>query len=74
MACRLFRELKLGHFIDPITDREISKIVFRDIGTIPQEDGYDIDPPARDDAGVGRQRSFGEDTIFPDVDIELQAR
>jgi hypothetical protein len=29
MACRLFRELKLGLFIDRMSDRAISKIVFR---------------------------------------------
>jgi hypothetical protein len=75
MACRLFRELKLGHFIDPMTDRAISKIIIRDIGTMPQEeDGHDIDDDEGVDAGVGRQRSFGRDQIFSDMDIEVQAR
>jgi len=36
MACRIFRELKLGLFADPITDGVISNIVFKDMGIIPQ--------------------------------------
>jgi len=36
MACRLFRELKLGLFADPMAETAISKIVGRDIGTITQ--------------------------------------
>jgi len=36
MACRIFRELKLGLFADPITDRVILNIVFKDMGIIPQ--------------------------------------
>jgi hypothetical protein len=34
MACRLFRELKLGIIIGPMTEGAISKLVFRDMGTI----------------------------------------
>ena len=37
LGCRLFRELKLGLYADPITDRVISKIVFRDMGNIPRQ-------------------------------------
>jgi len=37
MACRLFRELKLDHFVDPMAEGVISKIVNRDIGSIPQQ-------------------------------------
>ncbi|KIM84940.1 hypothetical protein PILCRDRAFT_817773 [Piloderma croceum F 1598] len=36
MACRLFRELKLGLFADPMAEKAISKIVCKDIGTITQ--------------------------------------
>jgi hypothetical protein len=36
MACRLFRELKLGLFADPMAEKAISKLVGRDIGTITQ--------------------------------------
>jgi hypothetical protein len=35
MACRIFRELKLGLIEGPITEEAISKLVFRDIGSIP---------------------------------------
>ena len=37
MACRLFRELKLGLFVKPMTEDTISNIVIRDIGTIPSQ-------------------------------------
>jgi hypothetical protein len=37
MACRLVRELKLGHFRDLMTEGAISKIVFNDMGDIPQQ-------------------------------------
>ena len=35
MACRIFRELKLGLIKGPITEEAISKLVSRDIGSIP---------------------------------------
>jgi len=38
LACRLVRELKLGVFDDAIDAHAVSKIVFRDIGFISQED------------------------------------
>ena len=34
MACRLFREIKLGVFNNPINEGIILNIVFRDIGTV----------------------------------------
>lgn len=37
MACRLFRELKLGIFRDPMTEQAVSKVVFRDIGLMSHE-------------------------------------
>jgi len=53
MACRIFRELKLGLFADPMTDQDISKIVGRDIGAIQQlQSGYAFELHTPDDAGV----------------------
>jgi hypothetical protein len=34
LACRLFRELKLGLFMDSETEGAISRIVFQDLGKI----------------------------------------
>jgi len=41
MACRLFRELKLGQLEDPIAELKITKIVFRDMGSLPQQEHGD---------------------------------
>jgi hypothetical protein len=41
LACRLFRELKLGLLEDPMPELTVSKIVFRDIGTISQQESGD---------------------------------
>ena len=35
MACRLFRELKLGLIVGPTPEEGISNLVVRDMGTIP---------------------------------------
>jgi hypothetical protein len=53
MACRLFRELKLGLFANPITEREVSKIVFRDIGAMPQHLSGNVVELHPFDAGEG---------------------
>ena len=53
MACRLFRELKLGLFVKPMTEDTISNIVIRDIGTIPsQHSRFTFEPRTLDDAGA----------------------
>lgn len=36
MACRLFRDLKLGLIMGPTPEVRISKLVFRDMGTVPR--------------------------------------
>jgi len=48
MACRIFRELKLGLYAQPMTDGTISKIVFRDLGTLPPQQSADSDDVAMD--------------------------
>jgi len=63
MACRIFRELKLGLFADPITDEAISNIVFKDMGAIPQpQSGHVFELHTLGDAGrdnsKGRQKSI----------------
>jgi hypothetical protein len=46
MACQVFRDLTLGRFVDPMTEGEISNIVFRDMGAVATyelhtfDDGY----------------------------------
>jgi len=42
LGCRLFRELKLGLYAEPMTDRAISKIVFRDIPWQPSGHGFEL--------------------------------
>lgn len=57
MACRLFRELKLGLSVEPMSERAISHIVFRDIGVVPQQSSGQIldtiDDVGMDIGGVG---------------------
>ncbi|KIM83629.1 hypothetical protein PILCRDRAFT_819269 [Piloderma croceum F 1598] len=55
MACRIFRELKLGLIVGPITGTEgaISKLVFKDIGYIPEQHSeHTFDLAIPDDATV----------------------
>lgn len=42
MACRMFRELKLGLIVGPISEGAISNLVFRDIGSIQEHDVYPL--------------------------------
>jgi hypothetical protein len=61
MACRLYMELRLGLFADPITDGAISKVVFKNIGIIHQQHSGDTSElRSLDDEDVdtdsGRQR------------------
>jgi hypothetical protein len=64
MACRLFRKLALGLFKDPVTERTISKIVIRDMGTIPQRQSGDtldqvpLDNTSTDPNGAVNQRAW----------------
>jgi len=53
LACRLFRELKLSLSMEPMTEGAISHVVFRDIGTIPQQSsGETSDLGTIDDLGT----------------------
>jgi hypothetical protein len=53
MSCRLFRELKLGLFVDPMGEEAMSKIVFRDMATIPRhQSGHAYELRTREDAGM----------------------
>jgi hypothetical protein len=70
MACRLFRELKLGLLAGPVVEGAISDVVFRDIGSIT---GRTFELRIVKDAGVGtgREPRVLGDHCRPDVDIEL---
>lgn len=60
MACRLIRELKLGQSSDLMTEGAISKIVFNEMGNVPQHrSGHAFEP--RSDMGT---RDTGERTIW----------
>jgi hypothetical protein len=51
MACRIFRVLKLGFMVGPMTERAMSNLVFRDIGSIsyqPSENAVEVDNQAED--------------------------
>jgi hypothetical protein len=60
MACRTFRELKLGLFADPMVDGTFSNVVFRDMAAItqqPNEDSFELhtlDPDMNAD-GAGKR-------------------
>ena len=61
MACKIFRDLSLGLFDDPMAEGEISKIVFRDMAAVapqPSESTYELrtfDDAATNIGGAGRQ-------------------
>jgi len=53
MACRTYRDLRRGLFADPMTDGAISNLVFRDMGTIPQQQSEHVfEMRSLDDAGI----------------------
>jgi hypothetical protein len=62
LACRLFRELKLGLFADPLTEPTISNVVFRDIRTPEQQSRHAFELCTLDNAGVdiGSGRTRGD--------------
>lgn len=67
MACRLFRELKLGLFADPMTEDMISNIVIRDMGTIPTEHSRftfelrALDDPGADTGSTSERAAWGDE-------------
>jgi hypothetical protein len=76
MACRLFRELKLDLSVNLMAEGVISKIVNRDIGSIPEQqsehafvlstiDERDVDETTHDVSG---------NNIYSGEDIELEER
>jgi hypothetical protein len=53
MACRLFRELKLGLLKDPMPELAVSKIVFKDIINLPRQESEDeFELRALNDSGM----------------------
>jgi hypothetical protein len=59
MACRIFRALKLGFIVGPMTEGAMSNLVFRDIGSVsyqPSENTVDVDNQA-EDSGSGTTRN-----------------
>jgi hypothetical protein len=77
MACRLFRELKLGLLVDPISEELISEIMIRDIGTEPRqqsEHAFELHIFDDERAGVdiGTLKDFWEDEHSSDEEIELE--
>jgi len=73
LGCRLFRELKLGLYAEPMTERAISKIVFRDMGNIPRQpsgQGFELstlDP----EMGAGSAGAWDiENSAWTDVALE----
>jgi hypothetical protein len=79
MACRLFRELKLDLLINPMADGVISKVVNRDMGSIPQqqsEHAFALYPIDEGDVEIGIEttRGVSGNNIYSGEDIELEER
>jgi hypothetical protein len=75
MACRIFRELKLGLIVGPITEGAISKLVFKDIGYIPEqhsEHTFDLATPddATVTAGIGITHEVNGSRSDQVIDLE----
>jgi len=69
MACRLFRELRLGLFADPMADRIFSKVVFKNMDSMNQQGG---ELQSLDDVGVNTgQRGVmgGENCLDGDIGL-----
>jgi hypothetical protein len=79
MACRLFRELKLGLFVKPMTEDTISNIVIRDMGTVPSQHSQftfelcTLDDTGTDTGGSSKPRVWGDESRS-DGGIELEDR
>jgi hypothetical protein len=79
MACRLFRELKLDLMLNPMADGVISKVIHRDIGSIPQQQSehafalYTIGE-GDVDVGIEATRDVSQNNIYSGEDIELEER
>lgn len=80
MACRLFRELKLDLLVNQMDDRVISKIVDRDIGSIPslppQHSDHASAPHRTGEVDLGIESTHGVsgNNIYSGEDIELEER
>lgn len=87
MACRLFRELKLGLIVGPTPEEGISNLVVRDMGTIPPwqtehsielnslgvQTGISKTPDACGDGTPSRRSSDLEDS-GPTIPVEVGNR
>jgi hypothetical protein len=76
LACRLFRELKLGLIVGPMTEEAISNLVFREMVTIPlQHSQHAFELRTLDDVGVetgiSGERNVCGDGCHSGEDIEL---
>jgi hypothetical protein len=76
MACRLFRELKLGLFVGPVSDGAISQLVFKEMCIIPSHhhgDAFGLHnfDDATVHAGIGGKREALTDENCSEGDIEL---
>jgi hypothetical protein len=79
MACRLFRELKLDLLLNPMADGVISKVVDRDIGSIPQQQSehtFALYPINEGDVDINIEttRGVSGNNIYSGEDIELEER
>ncbi|KIM71404.1 hypothetical protein PILCRDRAFT_755055 [Piloderma croceum F 1598] len=79
MTCRLFRELKLDLLFNPMADGVISKVVNRDIGSIPQQQSehvFALYPIDEGDVDIGTEttRGVSGNNIYSGQDIELEER
>jgi hypothetical protein len=72
MACPLFRELRLGLFINPMADCTFSKVVFRNMDSMNQQGGDAFELQSLDDVGIntGQQGVMGGKNHL-ERDIEL---
>jgi len=63
MACRIFRALKQGFIVGPMTKEVMSNLVFRDIGSTPyqpSENALEVKDQA-EDSGSGTTRNCQAD-------------
>jgi hypothetical protein len=79
MACRLFRELKLDLSVNPMADGVISKIVDRDMGSIPQQQSEHAFPlytinEGDVEIGIETTRGVSGDNFYSGEEIELEER
>jgi len=77
MVCRIFRELKLGIIGGPSqTEEAISNIIFRDMGSIPQQQGghaFEPHTPGETNMrdGISTKENILGDENFSNRDAQL---